>query len=72
MTVKTKKILKNALSLSAIERANLIDMLLHSIDQPDESIDDIWRKEVEARIDAYKNGRLKSVSLEQVLAKYRK
>jgi len=72
MTVQTKKVLKSALSLSAIERVNLIDMLLRSIDQPDESIDDIWREEVEARIDAYKNGKIKSVSLEQVLAKYQK
>ena len=72
MTAGTKQILKDALALPPIERANLVDYLLSSLDQPDEHIDSLWRKEVEERIDAYQSGRMKSVSLEDVLLKYRK
>lgn len=72
MTAETKQILKDALALPPIERANLVDYLLSSLDQPDEHIDSLWRKEVEERIDAYQSGRMKSVSLEDVLLKYRK
>ena len=72
MTAETKQILKDVLALPPIERANLVDYLLSSLDQPDEHIDSLWRKEVEERIDAYQSGRMKSVSLEDVLLKYRK
>ena len=55
-----------------MEKARIVDKLLSSLDQPDEVIDVLWRKEVEDRIKAYNAGTLKSVSLELVLAKYRK
>jgi len=55
-----------------LEKARLVDELLSSLDQPDEEIDALWRKEVEERIKAYQAGRLHSVSLAEVLAKYRK
>jgi len=32
----------------------------------------MWRQEVEDRLKAYKAGNLRAISLEQVLAKYRK
>lgn len=35
------------------------------------TIDALWRKEVEDRIQAYQDGKLQSVSLADVLAKYR-
>lgn len=60
------------MELPAEEKARLVDQLLSSLDQPDESIDSLWRKEVEERIQAYQGGKLQSVSLAEVLAKYRK
>ena len=72
MTTDTKGILKDALELSPMERANLVDHLLSTLDQPDEHIDNLWRKEVEDRIKAYQTGTIKSVTLEEVLSKYRK
>ncbi len=63
----TKQILKEALDLPSTERATLVDYLLSSLDQPDEQIDDLWRKEVEDRIKAYQSGKIKSVALEEVL-----
>lgn len=72
MATDTKQILKGALGLPSIERASLVDHLLSSLDQPDEQIDNLWRKEVEDRINAYQAGKIKSVTLEEVLSKYRK
>lgn len=72
MTTDTRQILKEAMRLPANERASLADHLLSSLDQPDEHIDALWRKEVEDRINAYQSGKLKAVSLDEVLSKYRK
>lgn len=72
MSINTQKILKNALELPTLERANLVDRLLSSLDQPNEQTDNLWRKEVEDRVKAYKAGKIKSVSLKEALSKYRK
>ena len=72
MDSDTGQILKKALELPAIERANLADQLLSSLDQPDEKIDQLWRSEVEDRINAYQSGKIKALSLEEVLSKYKK
>lgn len=67
----TDNILKKALTLSPAEKAQLIDKLISSLDKPDKEIDELWSKEAEDRIDAYDQGKLKAVSLERVLQKYR-
>jgi putative addiction module component (TIGR02574 family) len=72
MATDTQQILKDALGLPSKERANLVDYLLSSLDQPDEQIDNLWREEVEDRINAYRTGKIRSFTLEEVLSKYRK
>lgn len=72
MSVDTKEIRNRAMELPALEKARLVDELLSSLDEPDEEIDALWRKEVEDRIEAYQAGKLQSVSLAEVLAKYHK
>ncbi|MFW6134670.1 MAG: addiction module protein [Elusimicrobiota bacterium] len=64
-------IFKEALTLRPSEKAQLIDKLISSLDKPDKEIDELWAKEAEDRIDAYDQRRLKAVSLEKVLQKYR-
>ena len=71
VSTETQAIIDRALSLPPADQALVVDKLLSSLDQPDEGIDALWRKEVEDRIRAYNEGTLKSVSLEEVLAKYR-
>lgn len=66
-----KKILKQALTLKPAQKAELIDKLLSSLDQPDREIDELWAKEAESRIDAYERGKIKAVALEKVLEKYK-
>lgn len=72
MSVETQEILDRALKLPAVDKAYLVDELLTSLDKPDEAIDAVWRQEVEDRLKAYNAGNLRAVSLEQVLARYRK
>ncbi|MEA3241299.1 MAG: addiction module protein [Pseudomonadota bacterium] len=45
------------------------DQLLFSLDKPDKEIDRLWAKEAEDRIDAYDQGKLKAVSLENEVIK---
>ena len=65
------KILKDASTLSPYEKAQLIDKLISTLDKPDKEIDELWAKEAEDRIDAYDQGKIKAISLEKVLQKYR-
>lgn len=67
----TNTVLKEALALRPSEKAELIDKLISSLDKPDKDIDEMWAKEAENRIDAYDQGKMKAVSLEKVLEKYR-
>jgi Glu-tRNA(Gln) amidotransferase subunit E-like FAD-binding protein len=65
------EVLKEAVSLEPVQKAKLIDKLLSNLDEPDKEIDKLWVKEAEGRIDAYEKGKIKSISLEKVLVKYR-
>ena len=67
----TDNIFKEALTLKPSEKAQLIDRLISSLDKPDKEIDELWAKEAEDRIDAFDQGKLKAISLEKVLQKYR-
>jgi len=70
MTV-SDTVLKGVMSLKPFEKAELIEKLISSLDLPDKGIDELWAKESEDRIDAYDQGRIKAVPLEDVLRKYR-
>ena len=65
------EVLKEALALEPAKKAELIDKLLLSLDKPDKDIDELWAKEAESRIDAYEKGKIKAITLEEVLEKYR-
>ncbi len=72
MNVEAKKVLQQALQLSQRERAVVAEGLLSSLDKPDPAIDELWAKEVKARIDAAERGEMEMVSEEEVFAKYEK
>jgi putative addiction module component (TIGR02574 family) len=65
------KILQEALTLKPTEKAELIDKLLFSLDNPDAEIEELWAREAESRIDAFERGEIKAVTLEKILEKYR-
>jgi putative addiction module component (TIGR02574 family) len=64
------EVMKEALTLKPAQKAELIDKLLFSLDKPVKEIDEFWAKEAESRIDAYEKGKIKAVTLDQVLKKY--
>ncbi len=66
-----ENVFKEALRLKSSEKAQLIDKLLFILDKSDKEIDTLWAKETEDRIDAYDQGKIKAISLEKVLQKYK-
>jgi putative addiction module component (TIGR02574 family) len=68
---KEETIIKNAMTLPPSKTVRLINQLISSLDEPDDKIDDLWKKEIEDRITAHKEGKMKSIPLDQVIAKYR-
>ena len=56
---------------AAGERIELVDDILASLDEPDPNIDRLWAKEAEDRPAAYRSGEIRTLPLEEVLAKYR-
>jgi putative addiction module component (TIGR02574 family) len=68
--VVSKDFMKQIMALDAIERVKLVDFLVSSLDAPDAELDKLWAEEAESRLDAFKTGVLKAVSLDEVLAKY--
>lgn len=72
MSVEAKKILEQALHLSQHERAVVAEGLLSSLDRPDSTVDELWAKEAEARIDAAERGEMETVSEQEVFGKYEK
>lgn len=71
MTDAAKLLSKQARDLSPKERLELVDDLLASLDETDPKLDALWAKEAEDRLAAYRRGEIKSVPLQEVLAKYR-
>jgi len=71
MKQKVEGVLKEAMKLPAIERAGLVDRLISSLDIPDKTIDTVWHREIGKRMSAYEAGKIETVSVEEVIAKYR-
>ncbi len=70
--VTTEDFLIQAVSLRPSEQAKLVDQLISFLDKPDPELDKLWAEEAESRLDAFKNGKLNSVSLEEELVKYKR
>ena len=71
MSQSANTVLNHALELTASERADVVEKLLSSLDTPDSTIDSIWAKEADARIQGFERGDVDSVSAEDVFKKYR-
>jgi putative addiction module component (TIGR02574 family) len=70
MSPQADRVLLDALKLSPVERAELIEKLLASFSFPDrKAIDELWAAEAEDRIDAYERGEIKSKPAAEVFAR---
>jgi putative addiction module component (TIGR02574 family) len=73
MTTATQAILKQALGLDPVERAELIEKLFHSFDStPDIETDALWADEAESRIDAYDANQISADSAKAVYKRINK
>jgi len=64
--MSTEEILKQALKLKPEERFILVEGLIKSIDEPDEKIDSLWVEEAEKRLNAYREGKLEAIPMEEI------
>ena len=64
--MSTTEVIEQALKLKASERYMLLEMLHQSLDKPDPEIDRIWREEALRKVRAYDEGKLATVSMEEV------
>jgi|GEM_PF-146947 len=71
MSTNADRIEQEIKSLADVEKLRIVDSILTDLDRPDPEIDRIWAEEARKRWDAYKAGRLKTVSYEEVMSKYR-
>jgi putative addiction module component (TIGR02574 family) len=65
----TKSIISKALLLKPAERFIVIEALIKSLDIPDPQIEKAWALEAEKRLKAYRAGKLKTVSFEDMFGK---
>lgn len=57
-------------NLPDIDKLKLANSILESLDKPDPELDEIWANEAKKRLGAYKKGKIKSTSYEDVMKKY--
>lgn len=58
--------------LPDVEKLRLLDAILEALDKPDPEIDRVWAEEARKRWEAYKAGRVPTVSYDTVMAKHRR
>jgi len=67
MNAATRQILDQAKQLPPVDRAELLECLFSTFDEPaDPSIDRAWSKEAEDRLAAYRAGQLSSTPAKEV------
>jgi putative addiction module component (TIGR02574 family) len=69
-SMTTKQLEKEALTLNSIDRIHLVEKLFISLNRPDPELEQEWVRESEARYEAYKNGEIDPVSLQNVRDKH--
>jgi putative addiction module component (TIGR02574 family) len=67
--MSTKDLLAEAMKLKPEERFTLVEGLIKSLDEPDKKLDEIWAKEAETRLKAYRDGKLEGVPMEEIFKK---
>ena len=71
MTTQTMEIMEMADSLPIDIKIELIDRLLDSISPTQSQIDELWKIEVERRVDEVESGKVKTIPGDEVFAKIR-
>jgi putative addiction module component (TIGR02574 family) len=72
MPETVKRILDEALTLTATERAAPVDELLASLDRLEPRIDAPWAREAEERLAAFEAGEMEAIPADEVFADFEK
>jgi len=64
--MNTVEIINEALHLKPQERYLIIETLVNNLNKPNEKIDKIWIEESKKRLQAYKDGKIKTFSYKEV------
>jgi len=71
MTPESRQVLREALDLPPVDRAELVEQVRASFEFPArQEIDAAWAKEAQDRIDAYERGEIEAVPAEEVLTRW--
>ncbi len=69
---ESRRLLAEARKLSPAERVQLVELLLADLHQPDAEIDRLWAEEAQRRWEGYLAGEVETLSLDEVMGKYRR
>jgi hypothetical protein len=71
MIDRNNPLIREATSLPPLDKLQLVDYLLESLDMPDAEIEKLWAEESFRRWEGYKAGEIGSVSAAEVFNKYK-
>ena len=71
MIEKNDRLVREATALPPLDRLQLVDHLLESLDFPDKEIEELWAKEATDRWEGYQAGTIPSVSASEAFEKYK-
>ena len=71
MATNTDKLLADIRALPEEEKARLLDALLTELDTQDAEIDRVWATEARKRWELYKAGKLKTVTYDELVRRYK-
>ncbi|MGZ5445937.1 MAG: addiction module protein [Thermoanaerobaculia bacterium] len=69
MASVVEELYQQASRLPAEDRAELAGLLLESIEEPDEGVEQAWVVEIERRLEDYRAGRVKTIPWNEVRAR---
>jgi Putative addiction module component len=70
MNERIKKLTEQASSLPPIERAELVEGILQTLDAADPNLDQLWVEEAKDRLAAYRRGEIEALDFDETLAKH--
>ncbi len=69
--MNSKTLFNEAMNLRPVERLQLMELIAQSLNKPDEGIEQIWAGESEKRVQALYDGKVKSISLNKIIERYK-
>ena len=72
MATESDRLVSEIRALPDEEKLRLLNLLLTDLEKPDPEIDQVWANEARRRWDAYRAGKLETVSYEELLSRYKR